>query len=236
MESAAAYILQRAVEKDKSEQYTMAKALYEEGAAILLQSAKDQKDKRTKNHYLAKASEYIDRAERIKALIQEQKLSGTYKESTKIESGAVGYGYNSVFGRFLDAAVTQIKVEDPYIRAFHQCQNFLRFCELAVQKCRSLSKITLITTSDPDKFNQMARLDELKKSLASHLVTLEVSYSDTLHDRQIILSTGWVIKIGRGLDYFRPPEGKMVLGYSDLELRPCLETTVDIYHKPNAES
>lgn len=45
------------------------------------------------------------------------------------------------------------------------------------------------------------------------------------------LSNGWVIKIGRGLDYFKAPEGKFVLGSCDLELRPCLETTVDIFHK-----
>lgn len=40
-----------------------------------------------------------------------------------------------------------------------------------------------------------------------------------------------MIKIGRGLDYFKAPEGKFVLGSCDLELRPCLETTVDIFHQ-----
>lgn len=40
-----------------------------------------------------------------------------------------------------------------------------------------------------------------------------------------------MIKIGRGLDYFKAPDGKFVLGACDLELRPCLETTVDIFHK-----
>lgn len=40
-----------------------------------------------------------------------------------------------------------------------------------------------------------------------------------------------MIKIGRGLDYFKAPEGKFVLGSCDLELRRCMETTVDIFHK-----
>jgi len=62
-------------------------------------------------------------------------------------------------------------------------------------------------------------------------VKLIVEYSSTLHDREIRLSTGWIIKIGRGLDIFRAPEGKIVLGYFDLDLRPCLETTVDIFFK-----
>ena len=46
------------------------------------------------------------------------------------------------------------------------------------------------------------------------------------------LDNGWLIKIGRGLDIFRaPPKGRFTLGYFDLDLRPCLETTVDIFHK-----
>lgn len=45
------------------------------------------------------------------------------------------------------------------------------------------------------------------------------------------LSNGWIIKIGRGLDYFKAPNGKFVLGACDLELRPCSETTIDIFHK-----
>ena len=49
------------------------------------------------------------------------------------------------------------------------------------------------------------------------------------------LSNGWVIKIGRGLDYFKAPEGKFVLGACDLELRPCLETIVDIFHQSHLQ-
>lgn len=39
---------------------------------------------------------------------------------------------------------------------------------------------------DPhDKENQMKRFDELKKNLANKLITLEIVFSSTLHDRQI---------------------------------------------------
>lgn len=40
MESAAASILKRAVERDNNEQYTMAFVLYQEGVQILLDSMK----------------------------------------------------------------------------------------------------------------------------------------------------------------------------------------------------
>ncbi|XP_076646668.1 MIT domain-containing protein 1-like [Halictus rubicundus] len=232
MESAAASILKRAVEMDKNEQYTMALVLYQEGVQILLDTMKETKDPASKKHFGARASEYLDRAEKLKNLIDKKKAAGTYRELTRIENGSTGHGYGSVFGRFLDATVTHIYIEDPYIRAFHQCQNLVRFCELAVRKCHALSKICLVTSPDAeDKINQIARLEELKTSLSTYLIVFEIKFSDTLHDRHILLSNGWVIKIGRGLDYFRKPEGKFVLGFSDLELRPCLETTVDIFHR-----
>lgn len=65
--------------------------------------------------------------------------------------------------------------------------NLVRLCELAVQKCKSLSKVSLVTTRDAenDGRNQMKRLDELKASLEGRLVTFTVTFSDTLHDRQI---------------------------------------------------
>lgn len=66
-----------------------------------------------------------------------------------------------------------------------QCMNLLRLCELAVQKCTSLSKVSLITTKDPNDESQIKRLEELRQSLAGRLVTFEVEFSDTLHDRQI---------------------------------------------------
>ncbi|XP_051172438.1 MIT domain-containing protein 1-like [Leptopilina boulardi] len=237
MENAAANILQRAVEMDKKEQYTMALVLYQEGLEILVNSIKETTDQTKKKHFQGRASQYMDRAERIKSLIEDRKSRGKYREQIKIENGSSGYGYGSVFGRFLDASVTQIQIEDPYIRSFHQCQNLVRFCELAVQKCHSLTKINLITTRDSteDVKNQFARLDELGKSLLKRSINLLIDYSETLHDRRITLSNGWVIKIGRGLDYFKAPDGKFSLGACDLELRSCLETIVDIYHQSHLQ-
>lgn len=60
---------------------------------------------------------------------------------------------------------------------------------------------------------------------------LEIGFSQTLYDREIRFSNGWVIKIGRGLDYFKPPPGKFCIGFCDFDLRECHETVVDIYLK-----
>lgn len=53
-----------------------------------------------------------------------------------------------------------------------------------------------------------------------------------LHDREVRLDTGWVIKIGRGLDFYQKPDGWFTVGATDLNLRRCLETKVDVYHVP----
>ncbi|XP_076748956.1 MIT domain-containing protein 1-like [Xylocopa sonorina] len=232
MEVAAAAILTRAVEMDNNEQYTMAFTLYKEGIQLLFNAKKATNNENKQRHFATKISQCLNRAEKIKDLIDSRKAAGTYRELIKIEKDSVGYGYETVFGRCLDDTVTYINIEDPYIRTFHQCQNLVRLCELAVRKCHELSKISLVTTHDStDKSNQRMWLEELQDSLWNHYIRFEFQFSDSLHDRQVVLSTGWVIKIGRGLDYFQAPSGKFVLGAFDLELRSCQETTVDIYHQ-----
>lgn len=82
---------------------------------------------------------------------------------------------------------------------------------------------------------QSSGLEEIKQSLGSHGVVLEINYSSSIHDREIRFNNGWMIKIGRGLDYFKKPQGRFSLGYYDLDLRPCHETTVDIFHNKHTK-
>nr|CAD7264001.1 unnamed protein product [Timema shepardi] len=115
------------------------------------------------------------------------------------------------------------------------CQNLLRLSELLVKSCSNLRSLCLLTSVDGSSRDQAQWLDAIKQNLQVYKVTLDVQFSDTLHDRQIKLSNGWVIKIGRGLDYFKPPIGKFCLGLFDLDLRPCHETTVDIFHSKDVK-
>jgi ATP-dependent Lon protease len=143
--------------------------------------------------------------------------------------GDTGYSYESIMAPYLKGAKTVI-VEDPYIRMQHQIQNFVRFCETLL-KVGSVKKIQLITGYD-DK-TQLAeiaeKLEELKQSLLELDVELEVKLNPNLHDREIRLDTGWVIKIGRGLDFYQKPGSWFEVGANDLSLRKCLETKIDIF-------
>jgi ATP-dependent Lon protease len=60
-------------------------------------------------------------------------------------------------------------------------------------------------------------------------VELQVKFSPNIHDREIRLDNGWVIKIGRGLDFYQQPSSLFEIGANDLSLRKCLETKVDIF-------
>lgn len=143
--------------------------------------------------------------------------------------GDTGYSYESIVGPYLRGAKSLV-IEDPYIRLPHQIQNFVRFCE-AVLKAGTVRKITLVTGyDDRTQLAEIAeKLDELKQSLLELDVELEVKLNPNIHDREIKLDNGWVIKIGRGLDFFQRPGGWFEVGANDLSLRKCLETKVDIF-------
>jgi ATP-dependent Lon protease len=143
--------------------------------------------------------------------------------------GDTGYSYESIFGPYLHA-VKEVVVEDPYIRVTHQIQNFVRFCE-TILKAPTIKKITLVTTSESksQQDETQDKLGELQQSLLEMDVMLEVKFNPNLHDREIRLDNGWVIKIGRGLDFYQKPGSWYEVGSNDLSLRKCLETKVDIY-------
>ena len=148
----------------------------------------------------------------------------------KIHYGDTGYSFESVFKNYLVGAY-EVVVEDPYVRQKHQITNFLRFCELLV-KIGDCKKLTLITGVDDEVQKQENTLayDQVADNLFEHGIEFRVNFSDTLHDREIKLSNGWNIKMGRGLDYFQSLGGNYFqVGTNDLDLRPCLETSFDFY-------
>jgi ATP-dependent Lon protease len=152
----------------------------------------------------------------------------------RIHYGATGYSYESIFGDYFPGA-EEIVVEDPYIRQHHQITNFLRFCETAVRVSKP-KKITVVTRFDnqPEKDEAMAKLFTIADSLKQLDVVLEIKENPALHDREVRLSNGWKIKIGRGFDLYQRPDDWLQIGTNDLDLRPCLETNVDVIREDAA--
>ncbi|XP_077199609.1 MIT domain-containing protein 1 isoform X3 [Paroedura picta] len=203
MEEPAVSVLKRAVELDSASRFQESLVCYQEGIDLLLRVLKATKDKTKKDHYREKISSYMSRAEDIKKYLEKEKEDGKYHKQIKIEENTKGFSYEKLFQDYLNETVTEVWVEDPYIRQVHQGSG---------------------------KSQQMSVLQEIEQSLKDYGIILDVSYSSSLHDREIRFNNGWVIKIGRGLDYFKKPQGRFCLGFCDFDLRPCHETTVDVFH------
>ncbi len=145
--------------------------------------------------------------------------------------GDTGHTYESIIGPYLRGAKS-VTIEDPYIRAPHQVSNFVRFCETLIKQ-PTIRKINLVTSYDEktDLADLKDKLDALKQSLLEVDVVLEVKLNENLHDREIRIDNGWIVKIGRGLDFYQKPDSWFSVGANDYSLRKCLETKVDIFRE-----
>ncbi len=171
----------------------------------------------------------IEESVQATASTPEHRLPELEEQHFTIRYGDTGHTYETIIGPYLRGA-KEATIEDPYIRAPHQVQNLVRFCETLV-KPGSLKRINLITSYDDDTSlaDMQEKLSWLKQSLLDLDVFLDIQLSANIHDREIRLDNGWVIKIGRGLDFYQKPDNWYSIGVSDLSLRKCLETKVDIF-------
>jgi GTPase SAR1 family protein len=146
----------------------------------------------------------------------------------QIPEGATGYTYERIFCPYLETAA-EITVEDPFIAQRHQIDNFTRFCALAI-RLGNVKQIELITKDNGYGNDDEAdgQLESLRRDLAARDVRFEWKRSRTIHDREIRLDSGWVIKIGRGLDIYQKPISWRSVSAADYSLRECKETRVDI--------
>ena len=143
--------------------------------------------------------------------------------------GDTGHSYESIMGSYLRGAKAVV-IEDPYIRLPHQIQNFVRFCGTCL-KAGTIKAIQLVTGyDDKTQLTEISeKLEDLKQSLLEMDIVLDVKLNPNMHDREIRIDNGWVIKIGRGLDFYQRPGSWFEIGANDLSLRKCLETKVDIF-------
>ncbi|NWT17071.1 MITD1 protein, partial [Vireo altiloquus] len=222
---AGAETVKRAVQLDAASRFQESLVCYQEGIDLLLQVVKATTDEAKKHRYRQKISELTFLSD------------GKYHKQIRIEENATGFGYEKLFHEYLTEIVSEVWVEDPYIRQVHQASryslyNFLRFCEMLVKGPCKVKTIHLLTSYDAGdgRSQQMSALEEIKQSLSNYGVTLNIDFSSSIHDREIRFNNGWTIKIGRGLDYFKHPRGHFSIGYCDFDLRPCRETTVDVFH------
>jgi ATP-dependent Lon protease len=143
----------------------------------------------------------------------------------------MGYSYRSMFGGYLPGAKSMV-IEDPYIRRDHQIRNLLHLFELAVE-FGEIKSIKLITSAENDyqKEDVKKKFEEVAEDLADNGIEFTWKFDDKIHDREIRLDNGWHIQIGRGLDIYQGPMTWLKIGTTNYDLRPCMETKVNIFRK-----
>lgn len=112
-------------------------------------------------------------------------------------------------------------------------QNLTRFAE-TIAKIGDCKKITL-TTKMGDTIDDTKRIqDGLEQLKAARLqdidIDFEFTFSDLIHARYIITDNGWNTSPDRGLHIYQNIGNFYLMGYYDLDLRPCLETKI-VYTK-----
>ena len=156
------------------------------------------------------------------------------EKTVRILFGDTGHSYESLFAPYLAGAGT-VTLMEPYVRTTHQIGNLVRFSELLarVGDCRQLVLLTGQPETEEQQTEVKKALEDLKWSLKEFGIQFEFSFSATLHDREMRLSNGWVVRSGRGLDFYQKPESWFSIGVNDFAYRPCLETTV-VFQRENS--
>ncbi|XP_063701314.1 MIT domain-containing protein 1 [Culicoides brevitarsis] len=229
----AVSLLTKAIELDVSGRRIEALKLYEEGIGELLRVCKAETNEEKKKHFQSKIVEYMNRAEEVKKLVQKWNTKGEICDKIHVIDGASGFSYRRVFEKYMKDDVKEILIDEPYLKEHFQICNLVMFCELALSKCKNLRYIKVTTIKDVRPSSEQNNgFSSLTESLAKKSVTINFDFHENLHDRQVILSNGYIIKIGRGLHYFKPPANKYSIGAFDHNFRECRETNIDIFYCP----
>ena len=139
--------------------------------------------------------------------------------------GQTGVSYKKLFAPYLEKA-NEIRIEDPFIRAFWQVKNLTEFMGMLcdTRPVEGL-KVHLVTSEEESKIPELIDdFDEIKDDLASVGIDFTYEFND-FHDRCIKTDTGWIISLGRGLDIFEP-FNKFSLGALQQEKRKCKDFSV----------
>ena len=162
----------------------------------------------------------------------ENESQGPKPKALSIRYGDTGYSYDKLFTEYLEGAKV-VELQEPYLSHGYQMQNLTRFAETIV-KVGDCKKITL-TTKMGETIDETQKiqggLEQLKAALQDTGIDFEYTFSDLIHARYIITDNGWNISLDRGLHIYQNiGRNFYLMGYYDLDLRPCLETKI-VYTK-----
>lgn len=140
-----------------------------------------------------------------------------------LRDNQTGISYDKLFGDYLEGA-TEITITDPYIRLPYQFKNLMEFIELSSKKVNLENevKIHLVTVNSEEYIEGFKdKLEQLDYALESMGIDFSFEFNDSIHDRSLIMDTGWKVVLGRGLDIWQKTTGWYDLSEFIQEKRLC---------------
>ncbi len=153
-----------------------------------------------------------------------------------IQENEWGFALKDLIYPYIQGA-TKITIYDPYIREGYQIKNLVALLERALDE-EGLVGVLLVTNPvfpDMDKHIEWVnRMEKLRRSLTMREVQFEVSIDPTLHDRRIVMDSGWVVIPGRGLDTYKFND-YFEIGATDERYRLWHATKIDTLFIPELD-
>ena len=162
----------------------------------------------------------------------ENESQGPKPKALSIRYGDTGYSYDKLFAEYLEGAKV-VELQEPYLSHGYQMQNLTRFAETIVKigDCKKMTLTTKMGETIDETHKIQDGLEQLKAALQDTGIDFEYTFSDLIHARYIITDNGWNISLDRGLHIYQNiGRNFYLMGYYDLDLRPCLETKI-VYTK-----
>jgi hypothetical protein len=140
-----------------------------------------------------------------------------------IKDGDLGWPYSRIFNASIFTAAQKIRLVEPYLVKSHQLRNLQELLLYIVDnsKPKLIEVLTLPFPIEKQEYNTR-HFDNLAKNIfKDYGVTLELLFSHELHDRYLFSDAGYVAKLGRGLDIYKPSPGLAAHRQESRKVRAC---------------
>jgi predicted GTPase len=166
---------------------------------------------------LGSSSEELDWAEKLREDCK------TLFVSFNLKDGESGWPMSRIFDVSIFVGANIIRVVDPYLFKSHQLRNLQELFLLIIEHSnpKTIEVHTLPPPIERQEYNKKF-FDELCTEIFnSHGIDLKIEFSTELHDRYIFSDSGFVAKLGRGLDIYKPSTGLAVHRQESRKVRAC---------------
>ena len=144
-------------------------------------------------------------------------------ESHILKEGQPGWPFSRIFDPVIFKDAEKIRIVEPYLFKSHQLRNLQELLILIVDNSKP-KRIEVLTLPPSLELQEhlSRQFDDLSKELFnSNGVLLEIQTSTSLHDRYVFSSSGYVAKLGRGLDIYKPSIGLAAHRQESRKVRAC---------------